>query len=304
MIWGLIPLALCPKAPTTRLLIGVGALLELAAVPGVDLLSHHSTLWSPALRGANLVTDALPWALARARRRGRDHRLRPVARRQHNLRRGRTGPLVGCRSMADSGARLTVLHGLRLKGFAETGPVAERAAVEHESCESQLASAEAEGLVVHREGRVSGWMLTPSGRAEVAKLLASELDLSAARGMIEEAYGRFLAVNVGFLALCTDWQMIDEQTLNDHSDPVYDGRIIGRLGELDDQVQPVCADLGTALGRLAGYGGRLAAARTKVENGDTDWFTKPMIESYHTVWFELHEDLLATLGIERSKEAS
>jgi hypothetical protein len=27
-----------------------------------------------------------------------------------------------------------------------------------------------------------------------------------------------------------------------------------------------------------------------------------MIESYHTVWFELHENLLATLGIQRSKE--
>ena len=36
--------------------------------------------------------------------------------------------------------------------------------------------------------------------------------------------------------------------------------------------------------------------------GDTDWFTKPMIPSYHTVWFELHEDLLATLGIERGSE--
>jgi hypothetical protein len=27
-----------------------------------------------------------------------------------------------------------------------------------------------------------------------------------------------------------------------------------------------------------------------------------MIDSYHSVWFELHEDLLATLGIERGSE--
>ena len=33
-----------------------------------------------------------------------------------------------------------------------------------------------------------------------------------------------------------------------------------------------------------------------------EWFTKPVIDSYHTVWFELHEDLLATLGIERASE--
>jgi hypothetical protein len=28
-----------------------------------------------------------------------------------------------------------------------------------------------------------------------------------------------------------------------------------------------------------------------------------MMPSFHTVWFELHEDLLATLGLERSTES-
>jgi hypothetical protein len=27
-----------------------------------------------------------------------------------------------------------------------------------------------------------------------------------------------------------------------------------------------------------------------------------MIDSYHTIWFELHDDLLATLGLERADE--
>ena len=74
------------------------------------------------------------------------------------------------------------------------------------------------------------------------------------------------------------------------------------MGAIDDAVQPVCRDLAAALERFDGYGERLASARKKVEGGDTDWFTKPLIDSYHTVWFELHEDLLATLGIDRSKE--
>jgi hypothetical protein len=29
-----------------------------------------------------------------------------------------------------------------------------------------------------------------------------------------------------------------------------------------------------------------------------------MIDSYHTVWFQLHEDLLNTLGIDRATEGS
>ena len=51
--------------------------------------------------------------------------------------------------------------------------------------------------------------------------------------------------------------------------------------------------------RLAAPG---EARLDRVQGGDTDWFTKPMIASYHTVWFELHEDLLCTLGIERGSE--
>jgi hypothetical protein len=38
--------------------------------------------------------------------------------------------------------------------------------------------------------------------------------------------------------------------------------------------------------------------------GDHDWFTKPMHPSYHSSWFELHEDLLVTLGRERNQEGS
>ncbi|MDQ6696781.1 MAG: MarR family transcriptional regulator [Actinomycetota bacterium] len=205
--------------------------------------------------------------------------------------------------MVDPGDRLAALFGLRLKGFAEADAVAALTGVPVERCRSELSAGEADGLVLHRAGRMSGWMLTPAGRAEVAKLLAGELDASGARVSVERSYERFLEVNGAFLALCTDWQMKDEQTLNDHADPAYDGAVIARLGSLDDQVQPICADLGDALRRFGGYGRRLTNARQEIDQGQTDWFTKPMIDSYHTVWFELHEDLLATLSIERSQEA-
>jgi hypothetical protein len=41
----------------------------------------------------------------------------------------------------------------------------------------------------------------------------------------------------------------------------------------------------------------------KLLSGELDWLTKPIMPSYHTVWFELHEDLLATLGIDRASES-
>ena len=69
-----------------------------------------------------------------------------------------------------------------------------------------------------------------------------------------------------------------------------------------DQVRPIIADLRTLLVRFAPYGNRLRGALEKLIEGERDYFTKPIIDSYHTVWFEMHEDLLATLGLDRSKE--
>jgi hypothetical protein len=41
----------------------------------------------------------------------------------------------------------------------------------------------------------------------------------------------------------------------------------------------------------------------KVKSGDTTWLARPIIDSYHTVWFELHEELIAASGLTREEEA-
>jgi hypothetical protein len=40
----------------------------------------------------------------------------------------------------------------------------------------------------------------------------------------------------------------------------------------------------------------------RVSEGERDWLTSPRVDSYHTVWMELHEELLAALGLERGSE--
>ena len=200
---------------------------------------------------------------------------------------------------------LQVLHTVRLKGFAEAEPVAAASGVPVEDTLAELERARDGGLAARREGRISGWSLTPDGRARVAELIRTELDASGARATIEQAYRGFLAVNKDLLGVCTDWQLRQvngQQTTNDHTDAAYDERVVKRLRVIDDAVQPLCDELSGALERFARYGPRLSVALTKVEAGESDWFTKPLIDSYHTVWFELHEDLLATLGIERGSE--
>lgn len=206
---------------------------------------------------------------------------------------------------APSDPRTLVMHGLRLKGFAEVPAVAETVAVEEADAETILHKLVAEELASYREGRMSGFTLTPAGRAEHARLLNEELDELGARDAIRAAYARFLGLNGGLLEVCTAWQLREvagESVINDHSDPAYDAGVVEQLVELHGRVHPICDELGSSLARYALYGPRLASAVDRVRRGEIDWFTKPMIPSYHTVWFELHEDLLATLGIERGSE--
>ena len=208
---------------------------------------------------------------------------------------------------SSSDPRFLVLHGLRLKGFGDAAAVAEAAGVSEADAKPILDGLIDEELATYREGRISGYALTPAGRVVQAQLLAEQLEGTGARPAVQAAYERFLGINKDLLAICTAWQLREvdgESVVNDHSDPAHDAAVIAQLDELHAKVTPICEDLGTALDRFAGYGPRLAHARERVQAGDVDWFTKPMIASYHTVWFELHEDLLATLGIERASEAS
>jgi hypothetical protein len=194
-----------------------------------------------------------------------------------------------------------VLHALRLKGFADTDAVAAHTGIPEDDAAGFLVGFAEQGLAQRREGRITGWSLTPTGRARDAKVIAAELDAAGCRPDVDSAYRQFLTVNADVLRVCTDWQVRDGG-VNDHIDSVYDKGVVGRLRELHDRIAPVLAQLADCLDRFASYPPRLGDAVERIEAGDGDWFTKPVVDSYHTVWFELHEDLLSTLGIERSKE--
>jgi hypothetical protein len=201
---------------------------------------------------------------------------------------------------------MLVMHGLRLKGFGDAAAVAEAVGVAESDAKPLLDDLVGEGLATYRDGRLSGFSLTTDGRARHAAALAAELDRFGARPAVEDGYRRFLDLNAPLLSVCTSWQLRDpeEGVLNDHADAAYDAAVILELADLHAAANPICVDLAGVLARFGGYGPRLSHALQRVQDGDGDWFTKPMIASYHTVWFEMHEDLLSTLGIERGSESA
>lgn len=201
--------------------------------------------------------------------------------------------------------RLRVLHVLRLKWVADEERISAASGLPLDAIDVELGVLAGDGLVRRREGRVTGWSLTGDGKDAHAKLVHAELEESGAREAVVDAYKRFLAHNTELLSLCTAWQMRDghggEPVLNDHSDAAYDAAVLARLEAVHAAIGPVTDDLAAALERFDPYGERLGRAHERVVAGETDWLTKPLIDSYHTVWFELHEDLLVTLGLERKE---
>ena len=208
-----------------------------------------------------------------------------------------------------SDPELLVALALRLKGFGEVSTIASVHGLGLDETGVILSRmAEAEKCVMRQVEAVEKYVLTPAGREQGQAALARELEVVDARGAMEAMYEKFLQLNPEMLQLCTDWQVINdgsgEQELNDHSDSDYDSNVLNRLVVLDQRIADVLQPLIDVLPRFDNYPSRFTSALKKVLSGDLDWLTKPIMSSYHTVWFELHEDLLATLGIDRASEGS
>lgn len=94
----------------------------------------------------------------------------------------------------------------------------------------------------------------------------------------------------------------DRLSPNDHLDPGWDARVLDELGVLGERLAPLNGRLAAVLPRFDGYHARYAAALRRAESGKWSWVDAVSVDSCHRVWFQLHEDLLATLGLDRSVE--
>ena len=201
---------------------------------------------------------------------------------------------------------LLVLHAVRLLGMADDAAVARRFGLDPAVAEELLLDFQASGWIQRVSfADISGWALTDAGRAEDVRRLAAELDQTGARLTVATAYADFDLLNKSFLEVIMNWQIRptrdDSMARNDHSDQAWDERVLDALGGLDHSLRPVCTNLLNALDRFDGYADRFSAALDRADRGDGSWVAGIGIDSCHTVWFQLHEDLLATLNSERGQ---
>lgn len=206
-----------------------------------------------------------------------------------------------------SPADVLVLHAVRLLGVASDDAVAARFALDPAAAKELLLDYQAFGWISWSEfAGTGGWSLTAAGRTENERRLAAELDTAGAGRTVRAAYQEFLPLNARLQVACTRWQLRptadDPLAFNDHTDHAWDQQVLDDLARLADELEPLAARLAAVLGRFGGYHTRFAAALSRARAGDVDWVDRTTVDSCHRTWFELHEDLIATLNVDRGTE--
>jgi hypothetical protein len=196
---------------------------------------------------------------------------------------------------------LLVLHAVRLLGFADTPAVAGRFNLQLDETQDALEDAEARGWATYSSfAGTSGWSLTEAGRAENERLLRTE----GGTETIKQVYDEFLPLNALLQQACTDWQLKptdgDPLAANDHEDPAWDAGVLHELKALDRALRPIVQQLTAVRPRFEGYDVRFSRAFERAAAGEAAYVDRSDVDSCHRVWFELHEDLIATLGLKRS----
>jgi hypothetical protein len=193
---------------------------------------------------------------------------------------------------------LKVLQAVRLKGRVAPADLATTIDEGPAAISDTVASLCDSGLLIADKTV----RLSPEGRQRLAELLGQERSSADAAAILAE-YEKFRGVNAEFKTLVTDWQIKDGEP-NDHQDPRYDGEVLARLDDIHKQVLPIIGSIAGQLPRLGFYADKLNNSHKKIRGGDTTWLARPLVDSYHTVWFELHEELIAAAGLTRGGEAA
>jgi predicted transcriptional regulator len=168
------------------------------------------------------------------------------------------------------------------------------------ACLSKLAE---KGLAAKEmKGGLERWKITSDGEKVVSSYRQFILDRTGQREAITRKFEEFEDIyNVKFKELVTAWQVriVDGRlVINDHSDPEYDSAILKQILDLHERVLNTLEPIASAVPMLKTYIRRLDYAAKKVRENAVEYLVKNE-DSYHNVWFELHENILKFLGRER-----
>jgi pyruvate,orthophosphate dikinase len=196
-----------------------------------------------------------------------------------------------------------VVRTLAIKGYAMADMLGLALGVSAEEAAALGERLAADGIAKDAGGMFS---LTDDGKALGEEMMAVDREAWGAE-QAAAALDAFVELDGEMKEIVTAWQMKEvrgEQVLNDHADAGYDAAVLQRLADLHVRTGAWLTPLSEGLPRLASYGRRLEAAAAAAADGDGMYIASPRVDSYHGVWFELHEDLIRLAGRTREEEVA
>ena len=201
----------------------------------------------------------------------------------------------------DEPERDDVLVTLLVKGYAMDDALANALETTEGASRAALEGLVTEGLA---ERASDAFRLTEAGKSAARQAVARDTE-HWGPAAAEAALDAFIGLDRRMKDIVTSWQVREvdgQQVLNDHADPAYDGAVLRTLGSLHDDATTWLDGIAGGLPRLARYRSRLARANARAQDGDGRFVASPRVDSYHSVWFELHEDLILHAGRTRKDE--
>ena len=195
-----------------------------------------------------------------------------------------------------------IVRALLIKGSARPEALAESLMSSPEQVRPLLDALLGDGLV---ERQADTLRLTPDGKTRSQALIAAD-HLRWGTAQAEAALDAFHALDLRVKDAVTAWQLREvggAQVLNDHADPAYDAGVLNRLGSLHHDTGEWLESMSEAPPELRRYLSRLERALGLARH-DQRFVASPRVDSYHGVWFELHEELILLAGRSRAQEAA
>lgn len=189
-----------------------------------------------------------------------------------------------------------VHHGLAIKRHASAAAVAALMGVPEPRARTILSASAVSGRAVEVD---DGYALTPLARVALEARYSLHFQGLRDNADFMNAYHAFENLNRQLKLVVTEWQTVQvggRQVPNDHSDKAHDAAIIERLGKVHDQAEVILGRLARHVPRLRTYLTNLQSALEAAEDGAVEWVSDVRRNSYHTVWFEFHEDILRITG--------